>query len=111
MMQLHQDQAHFQEADAEIVIVGPEDQKAFQDFWQKNDYTFVGLPDPEHSVADLYSQQVKLLKFGRMPALVVIDKQGNVRYLHYGNSMQDIPANSLILEILKEIEQGEVAPA
>ncbi len=107
MVQLHQDQAQFQDADAEIVIVGPEDQKAFQNFWQKNDYSFVGLPDPEHSVSNLYGQQVKLLKFGRMPAQLVIDKQGNIRYLHYGNSMQDIPANSLILEILDEIEQGE----
>ena len=106
-MQLHQDQAQFQEAGAEILVVGPEDKKAFQRFWQDHDYTFVGLPDPEHSVANLYGQQVKWMKFGRMPALVVIDKQGNVRYLHYGNSMSNIPKNSLILDILHEIEQGE----
>ncbi len=111
MMQLHQDKAQFDEAGAEILIVGPEDQKAFQSFWEDKGYTFVGLPDPEHSVADLYGQQVKLLKFGRMPAQVVIDKQGNIRYLHYGNSMQDIPANSLILEILDEIDQGESVTA
>ena len=107
MMQLHQDQAQFQEAGAEILAVGPEDKEAFQRFWQDHDYTFVGLPDPEHSVADLYGQQVKWIKLGRMPALVVIDKRGNVRYLHYGNSMSDIPKNSFILDILHEIEQGE----
>jgi len=106
-MQLHQDQAQFQEADAEILIVGPEAQEAFQAFWQDNGYTFVGLPDPEHTVAALYGQQVKWMKFGRMPALVVIDVQGYVRYLHYGDSMRDIPPNALILDFLHEIDQGE----
>ena len=107
MMQLHQDQAQFQEAGAEILVVGPEDKEAFQRFWQDHGYIFIGLPDPEHSVADLYGQQVKWIKLGRMPALVVIDKQGNVRYLHYGNSMSDIPKNSLILDMVHEIEQSE----
>ncbi len=35
-----------------------------------------------------------------MPALFVIDKTGQVRYQHYGNSMSDIPENKSILNLL-----------
>lgn len=51
-------------------------------------------------MADLYKQQVKLIKLGRMPALLVVDKEGIIRYEHYGDSMKDIPENSIILGIL-----------
>jgi len=53
----------------------------------------VGLADPTHTVAKRYGQEVKLLKWGRMPALMVIDKAGQVTYKHYGGSMSDIPPN------------------
>jgi peroxiredoxin Q/BCP len=35
-----------------------------------------------------------------MPALLVVDKQGCVRYAHYGRSMSDIPPNGEILDLL-----------
>jgi peroxiredoxin Q/BCP len=100
MAQLRQDYDKFVAQEAEILVVGPDNQKAFQDYWAINSLPFIGLPDPEHSVANLYGQQVKLLKLGRMPALMVIDKGGHIRYAHYGNSMQDIPNNNDILGLL-----------
>jgi len=48
----------------------------------------------------LYGQEVKLLKFGRMPAQILIDMQGIVKYAHYGQSMSDIPANEKILQLI-----------
>jgi peroxiredoxin Q/BCP len=53
--------------------------------------------DPEHAVADRYGQEVKLLKFGRIPAIMVIDKQGQVLQSHYADNMRDYPANSELL--------------
>jgi hypothetical protein len=38
-----------------------------------------------------------------MPALLVVDKSGNIQYEHYGDSMQDIPENSIILELLDQL--------
>jgi hypothetical protein len=61
------------------------------------------LPDPRHTVADLYKQQVKLIKLGRMPALLVVDKEGLIRYEHYGDSMQDIPENAIVIKLLDEL--------
>jgi peroxiredoxin len=105
MAQLRQDYQKFVERGAEIVVVGPDDQRAFQDYWRKEGLPFVGLADPTHTVARRYGQEVRLLKLGRMPALMVIDKAGQVAYKHYGGSMSDIPPNPQILAILDELNQ------
>jgi peroxiredoxin Q/BCP len=44
--------------------------------------------------------QVNLLKWGRLPALLVIDQAGQLRYRHYGDSMMDIPPNADVLASL-----------
>jgi peroxiredoxin len=107
MAQLRQDYEKFSARDAEVVAVGPDGERAFRDYWQKEELPFVGLADPSHAVARRYGQEVSLLKLGRMPALMVIDKTGQVRHKHYGGSMSDIPPNSEILAILDSINQGE----
>lgn len=111
MAQLRQDYEQFVQRESEILIVGPEDQQAFVSQWEKEDFPFVGLADPDHKVAGQYGQQVKLLKMGRMPALMVIDKQGQVRFKQYGNSMSDIVPNSQLLEVLDAVnaELAELA--
>ncbi len=103
MAQLRQDYAEFVRRGAVILVVGPEGPQAFKAYWEKNQLPFVGLPDPDHQVARLYGQQVRWLKLGRMPALVVIDRQGRVHYRHRGQSMQDIPPNDRVLALLDEL--------
>jgi peroxiredoxin Q/BCP len=105
MAQLRQDYGEFVARDAEIVVVGPDDQGAFQDYWHKEDLPFVGLADPTHQVAGRYGQEIKLLKLGRMPALMVVDKTGQVRHTHYGGAMSDIPPNGEILAVLDQLVQ------
>jgi peroxiredoxin Q/BCP len=107
MAQLRHDYNKFVAQEAEILVVGPDNQKAFQEFWENNDLPFIGLPDPKHKVAKAYGQQVKLLKLGRMPALIVINKEGHIRYSHYGSSMQDIPPNQQILKLLTHLNAEE----
>ena len=113
MAQLRQDYQLFTDRDTEILIVGPEDQKTFAKYWEKEKLPFVGLPDPTHKVANLYGQEVKILKFGRLPAMLVIDRQGQIRYRHYANSMRDIPDNSEILNLLDnlKLEEAEMEKA
>jgi peroxiredoxin len=103
MAQLRHDYLKFIAREAEIVVVGPEDQTTFARYWEKEALPYIGLPDPDHQVADLYGQQVKLLKLGRLPALLVIDKSGQIRYRHYGNSMRDIPPTDEILALLDNL--------
>jgi peroxiredoxin Q/BCP len=101
MAQLRQDFKRFKTENSDILVVGPENSNAFAKYWDDNDLPFIGLPDPKHSVLKLYGQEIKLFKFGRMPAMVIIDKQGIVRFVHYGHSMSDIPENTEVLSTLK----------
>ena len=107
MAQLRQDYQEFTGRNAKVVVVGPDSESDFVDYWQKEDIPFVGLADPKHTVALRYGQEVKLLKFGRMPAMMVIDKAGVVRYKHYGAAMSDIPSSWQILAVLDELNQEE----
>ena len=83
-------------------MVGPEGAGAFRKYWHENDLHFIGLPDPTHIVLKLYGQEIKLFKFGRMPAQVLIDKAGVVRFVHYGGSMSDIPGNASLLALIDQ---------
>ena len=103
MAQLRQGYEGYVEREAEIVVVGPEGPERFRSYWEENDLPFIGLPDPKHTVLKLYGQEVKLFKLGRMPAQLIIDKGGRVRWVHYGHSMGDIPSNQEIWGLLDEI--------
>ncbi len=107
MMQLHQDFNGFIDRDAIVVVVGPENAKSFQEYWKKNELPFIGLPDEKNTVLKLYGQEVKIFKLGRMPAQMIIDKKGILRYVHYGHSMQDIPDNAEIFGLLDELNAEE----
>ena len=110
MAQLRDDFRKFEELDTVIAAVGPENADTFKNYWAENDLPFIGLPDPTHSVLKLYGQEVNLFKLGRMPAMVIIDKSGLVRFVHYGHDMADIPDNNDVLQSLRTInlEQKEL---
>jgi peroxiredoxin Q/BCP len=91
---------------AEILAVGPDDSGLFKRYWTNERIPFIGLPDPQHRVARLYRQEVNLFKLGRMPLNCIVDHQGNVRYLHYGASMQDIPSNDELLHVIDELNKS-----
>lgn len=107
MAQLRRDYSEFETRDIAVVAVGPEDAQAFAKYWERESLPFVGLPDPSHSVLELYGQEVKLFKLGRMPAQVLIDKAGVVRHVHYGHDMGDIPENAEILALADELNSSE----
>lgn len=93
----------FKSRGAEILAIGPNTETAFQQYWAKENLPFIGLPDPEHRVAVLYRQEVNLFKLGRMPLICVVDKDGRIRFAHYGASMADIPENQILLGVLDEL--------
>ena len=106
MAQLRQDFAEFGKRQTTILVIGPENAAAFARYFSEHDLPFIGLPDPAHTVLDLFGQQIKLFKFGRMPAQLLVDKTGMVRFMHYGNDMTDIPSNAEMLTLIDEINSG-----
>lgn len=103
MMQLHQDYDKFVEKNTKIVVVGPEAAKSFKAYWEEHDFKFYGIPDEKHLVLKLFGQKVNLFKLGRMPAQMLVDKQGILKYIHYGHSMKDIPENSEMFELISTL--------
>ena len=111
MAQLRQDYQKYVERDTEVMAIGPEDARIFTRWWQHK-MPFIGIPDPKHVIAGkLYSQKSKLFKGGRLPALVVIDKNTKIRLMHYADSPSDIPSNEEILSLLETLnkENGHTA--
>ena len=107
MAQLRQDYQKFVDRDTEIIAIGPEDHGEFADWWHEHEMPFVGIADPEHLIAKMYGQQVKLLKLGRLPASLLVDKAGIIRYKHFGNSMSDIPDNQEILSLVDQLNKED----
>jgi peroxiredoxin len=102
MAQLRQDYQKFKERNTEIIAIGPEDNKTFNSWWHKHHMPFIGVADP--------GQQVKLIKLGRMPASLLLDKKGYIRYKHFGESMSDIPENQQVLSLIDKLN-GEGDPS
>jgi peroxiredoxin Q/BCP len=108
MPQLRQDFQEFVNRQTEVILLGPEDAKAFEGYWGMNNLPYTGLPDPKGSVLKLYGQEINLFKLGRMPAQVIIDKAGRVRFVHYGNSMSDIPQNSEVIAPIDQLNEHDL---
>ncbi len=56
------------------------------------------VADSDHFLADKYGQEIKILKLGRMPSQLVLDKDENIIFKHYAKSMRDIVANDVVLD-------------
>lgn len=115
MAQLRRHASEFSDLNVQVVIVGPEKADAFVAYWHKAgldaaSLSFVGIPDPEHEILNLYAQPNRLLRLGRMPMQVLIDQGGILRWKYVGRSMMDIPAIETVLEECRKVmKSGSVS--
>jgi peroxiredoxin Q/BCP len=96
----------FVERKTKIAVIVPHDADRVRNYWEKEDLPYTGIPDPEGVLGKLYRQQIEILKLGRMPALFVVDRKGNIAFAYYGSSMSDIPPNDSVLEILDSLSRN-----
>jgi alkyl hydroperoxide reductase subunit AhpC len=59
--------------------------------------------DKKKKVAKMLHQEKKLLKLGRLPGLLILDKDNIIRYAYYSDSRKDIPKNDEIFEVINEL--------
>ena len=111
MAQLRQDYEQFVKRGSEILVISPEEADEVAKFWDAERLPFSGMADPDHAVADTYGQKVSLLRMGRLPALMVIDREGQIYYAHQGGSMKDIPENREVLAVLDKLNTESVPAA
>ena len=76
MAQLRQDYQEFVKRETQVFVIGPEDVRAFENYWNANDLPFIGLPDPHATVLKLYGQNPtigpKLANYGSRACLGVV---------------------------------------
>jgi peroxiredoxin len=100
---LRRDKDKFAARGAEILITGPGTLDEFRDYWKRKDLSFTALPDPDHRLSALYGQKWGWFKRHRLPSVVVIDREGQMRLRHDGSQMWDIPTNKEVLELLTSL--------
>jgi len=93
----------FKSLGATIVVVVRDDAKSVKKFWKKNNLNYIGIPDKDKKLGNLYQQQWNLVKLGLMPAMFIIDRQATIKFAYYSSSMKDIPENSIVFELLKKM--------
>lgn len=108
MARLRDGYAEYIARGAEVLTIGPDSLEKFVSFWDENKLPFPGLPDPHKTVSKLYKQEVNLFKLGRMPLNIVVDRQGFIRFIHYGSGMSDIPDNETLLEVIEELNASSI---
>lgn len=88
---------------ARIVAVARHGSEDVKRYWSENRLPFMGVPDPDGRLGDLYRQQWKLLKLGLMPALFVVDRNRKIACACYSVSMSDIPSNETVLGVIDRL--------
>ena len=61
--------------------------------------------DASKKVPNMLHQEVIMHKFGRMPAMLIVDKKGIIKCAYYGDSMKDIPRNENVFELLRKMNE------
>ena len=85
-----------------ILVDGPKNASKMEQKYAAS--KFAVFYDEKNEVSKILHQEKKILKLGRMPGLIVVDKEGIIQYAYYGDSMKDIPKNETILEILQKLQ-------
>ena len=102
---LRRDIQKFEELDTYLYPILVDNEDNAKKMEQKYARKYPIFYDESKKVANMLKQEVRRIKFGRMPGLLVVDKKGIIQYAYYSKNMHDIPENDEILEILKRINK------
>lgn len=59
--------------------------------------------DNERKVTKILNQEVKIFRLGRLPAVLLLDKNAVIRWAYYGDTLMDVPPNKIILEVIQNL--------
>jgi peroxiredoxin len=107
LAQLRRDWPSFESRHAVVLAIAPDRPEQVRDYWQQENFPFPGFADPDHRVASLYGQKVDAFRKGRMPALVIVDRDGQIRFRHDSSSPADTPSNPILLKLLERINREQ----
>ncbi|NMC04214.1 MAG: hypothetical protein GYA24_03335 [Candidatus Lokiarchaeota archaeon] len=103
---MNKDRARFDAADAVLVpILADSESGAKQLASSCDDCQIPIFFDQKKIVVKELHQEVAITKLGRMPAILIADKQGIIRYAYFGDSMSDIPKNDELLGVIDTLDK------
>jgi peroxiredoxin len=105
LTQLRWDTPAFESRRTVILAIMPDRPEQVRSYWEREELPFPGFADSDHRVASLYGQKVDLFGKGRLPSIVIVDRQGRIRYRYNGSSAADLPPNETLLSELDKINQ------
>ncbi|MGD0173385.1 MAG: peroxiredoxin family protein [Anaerolineales bacterium] len=105
LSQLRWDTPAFESRQTVILAITPDRPEQVRSYWEREELPFPGFADSDHRVASLYGQKVDLFGRGRLPSIVIVDRQGRIRYRYDGSSAPDLPPNETLLSELDKINQ------
>lgn len=98
---MRDDHEKFVALGAKVLVVTRHNLEQMKAYWKKERLPYQGIADPDGRITARYSQQWRLFRLGRMPALFVIDSKGKIVFAHYSSGMSDIPKTSTVLEEIR----------
>jgi peroxiredoxin len=105
LSQLRREQEAFEARRAVLLVIDPDRPEQIQEYWNREQLPFPGFSDSENHVAALYNQTVDIYRNGRLPTVILIDREGRIRYRHDGASAPDIPTAETLLAELDKLNQ------
>jgi mycoredoxin-dependent peroxiredoxin len=103
LTQLRQDYQQFEDRRVAVFAIGPDSPDKMEQHWDEEQIPYPGIPDPDKEILSSLGQEFKLLKFGRMPAVIIVGPDGEIHHAHYGSNAGDIPSNDEVLSILDDL--------
>lgn len=100
---LRKDYEKFEEKDVYLYAILVDNEENAKKLEQKYAKKYPVFYDQTKKVVQMFHQEIKITKLGRMPGLLIVDKQGIVQYAYYGDSMKDIPDNNTLFEVIDKI--------
>jgi peroxiredoxin len=96
---IHQHHDELVDSGITVLVISQNSPKSFERYWSERRLKFIGVPDPDYSFS---SSVARLVGQGEHPPpVLVLDKQGVIRFLSYREVksgkiiVDDIPANYL----------------
>ena len=105
---LRREMEAFEARQAVILVIDPDRPDQIQEYWERERLPFPGFADTDNRVASLFRQKVDTFRGGRLPSLVIVDRDSRIHYRYDGSSAPDIPPNETLLVELDLINREDV---
>jgi peroxiredoxin Q/BCP len=93
----------FKERGAEVLAIAPDSLEHARRYFEMHKIPFPCLADPERKVFRQYDVKSAMISLGQRPGLLIIDREGIVRYAHLGWQQWELLSVDETLEQLDEL--------